>query len=223
VVNQPDWKAAAEEMVRTQIEARGVRDTRTLFALSSVPRHLFLPPERRHLAYADGAVPIGSGQTISQPFIVAQMTEALHLHPGERVLEIGTGSGYQTAVLAEAVGPQGRVYTVERHADLSRQAERLLGDLGYHNIHFRVGDGTLGWPESAPFDAIIVTAGGPVVPEDLRDQLHPDQGRMVIPVGTLMQQELLRIVRDPDGWTRVSLGPVAFVPLIGEQGWRGEE
>jgi protein-L-isoaspartate(D-aspartate) O-methyltransferase len=220
-VSAPEWTADAERMVRTQIEARRVRDPRTLFAIASVPRHLFLPPAVRHLAWDDGAVPIGSGQTISQPFIVARMTEALHLRPGERVLEIGTGSGYQTAVLAEAVGPRGAVCTVERHPELAADAEHLLRELGYDHIRFRIGDGTLGWPELAPFDAVIVTAGGPVVPDDLRDQLHPEHGRMVIPVGTRMQQELLRVTRHGDRWTRESLGPVAFVPLIGEQGWEG--
>jgi protein-L-isoaspartate(D-aspartate) O-methyltransferase len=218
-MNLPDWRAAAEHMVRTQIEARGIRDPATLAALASVPRHRFIPPERRDFAYADGAVPIGAGQTISQPFIVAQMTEALALRPGERVLEIGTGSGYQTAVLAEAVGPGGEIFTVERHPELSRQAQALLAELGYNTIRFRVGDGTLGWPEAEPFDAIIVTAGGPVVPQELRDQLHPTYGRLVIPVGTRVQQELLRFHRRGGEWIRESLGPVAFVPLIGEQGW----
>jgi protein-L-isoaspartate(D-aspartate) O-methyltransferase len=218
-MTQPDWRLAADQMVRSQIEARGVRDPQTLAAMASVPRHRFIPPERRHLAYEDGAVPIGSGQTISQPFIVAQMTEALQLRPGDCVLEIGTGSGYQTAVLAEAVGPDGEVFTIERHPELSRQAEELLRDLGYPDIHFRVGDGTLGWPEAAPFDAIIVTAGGPTVPQDLSDQLDPVNGRLVIPVGSRTQQELLRFAYRNGQWIRESLGPVAFVPLIGEQGW----
>jgi protein-L-isoaspartate(D-aspartate) O-methyltransferase len=214
-----DWRSAAAEMVSQQIEARGICDPRALAALASVPRHRFIPEEQRHLAYADGAVPIGSGQTISQPFIVAQMTEALQLRPGERVLEIGTGSGYQTAVLAEAVGETGDIFTIERHPELSFHAQRILDELGYPNIHFHVGDGTLGWPDAAPFDAVIVTAGGPIVPQDLRDQLHPEHGRLVIPVGTRMQQELLRFVRRHGEWIRESLGPVAFVPLIGEQGW----
>jgi protein-L-isoaspartate(D-aspartate) O-methyltransferase len=218
-MNETDWRASAEEMVRTQIGRRGVDDALVLEAMASIPRHRFIPTERRHLAYEDGAVPIGSGQTISQPFIVAQMTAALRLRRGERVLEIGTGSGYQTAVLAEAVGPDGDVFTVERHPALSGQAQSLLADLGYTNIHFRIGDGTLGWPEAAPFDAIMVTAGGPVVPRVLRDQLDSFHGRLVIPVGSRSRQELLRFVRRGDEWHEESLGPVAFVPLIGEQGW----
>lgn len=212
-------QSAAEEMVRLQIESRGVRDPRTLEAMAAVPRHLFVPPERRHLAWADGALPIGNGQTISQPFIVALMTEALQLRAGDRVLEIGTGSGYQTAVLAEVVGHAGEVFTIERHPELSRDARTQLHALGYEGIHFHVGDGTLGWPDAAPFDGIIVTAGGPVVPDDLRDQLHPDHGRLVIPVGSRERQELFRFTRDGQRWHRESLGAVTFVPLIGEQGW----
>jgi protein-L-isoaspartate(D-aspartate) O-methyltransferase len=214
-----DWRAEARQMVRQQIEARGIRDPMTLEAMAAVPRHRFLPPAQRYLAYADGAVPISAGQTISQPFIVAQMTAALGLNRGARVLEIGTGSGYQTAVLAEAVGREGEVYTIERHPELAHQAFDLLRQLGYTNIHFRIGDGTLGWPEAAPFDRIIVTAGGPAVPPDLRQQLEPCGGRLVIPVGSRLEQELLRFVREGDAWRRESLGPVAFVPLIGEQGW----
>lgn len=215
----PDWRNAAAEMVRRQIEARGVRDGRTLAAMAAVPRHRFVPPKRWHLAYADGALPIGAGQTISQPFIVAQMTAALGLRGGERVLEIGTGSGYQTAVLSEAVGPGGEVFTIERHPELCHRARGILHDLGYRNIRFRVGDGTLGWPAEAPFDAIIVTAGGPVVPDALCAQLHPEHGRLVIPVGSRRRQELLRFARVWGEWRRESLGPVAFVPLIGREGW----
>jgi len=220
-MNHEHWRDAATVMVENQIEARGVRDPVTLRALRSVPRHLFIPPERRERAYDDGAVPIGAGQTISQPYIVATMTEALELLGGERVLEIGTGSGYQTAVLAEAVGAEGEVFTIERHAELSHAAEDLLREIGYANIRFRVGDGTVGWSEAGPFDAVIVTAGGPVVPQDLTEQLHPEHGRLVIPVGTRSQQELLRFRRRGDERIRESLGAVAFVPLIGEQGWDG--
>ncbi|HEV2132577.1 MAG TPA: protein-L-isoaspartate(D-aspartate) O-methyltransferase [Longimicrobiaceae bacterium] len=208
-----------EAMVRDQIERRGVRDPRTLAAMAAVPRHCFVPPEVAHLAYEDGAFPIGVGQTISQPYMVALMTEALRLWPGSRVLEIGTGSGYQTAVLAEVVGPQGEVYTIERHAELSHQARVLLRDLGYHNIRFRIGDGTLGWPEHAPYHGVIVTAGAPVVPDDLREQLHANGGRLVIPVGGEREQELLCYTRRGTSWERESLGSVCFVPLIGEQGW----
>lgn len=218
-MNHDSWSSQRHAMVRTQIESRGVRDPNTLAALAAVPRHCFVPEPQRHLAYEDGALPIGAGQTISQPFIVALMTEALGLSPGDRVLEIGTGSGYQTAVLAEVVGPQGEVHTIERHAELLDEARDLLNRLGYHGIHYHIGDGTLGWPERAPFDAIIVTAGGPSVPAELRHQLHPDGGRLVIPVGPQDEQELLRYTRHGAQWERDSLGIVRFVPLIGEQGW----
>jgi protein-L-isoaspartate(D-aspartate) O-methyltransferase len=215
------WLSQRHEMVRTQIEARGVRDPSTLAALAAVPRHYFVPEPQRHMAYEDGALPIGSGQTISQPFIVALMTEALGLSRGGRVLEIGTGSGYQTAVLAEIVGPTGQVHTIERHPELLDEARDLLDRLGYRSIYYHVGDGTLGWPEHAPFDAIIVTAGGPSVPTELRHQLQPDGGRLVIPVGPQQEQELLRFTRHGSQWERESLGIVRFVPLIGEQGWQG--
>lgn len=218
-MNGKDWQQEREAMVREQIERRGVRDPRTLAAMAAVPRHCFVPPEVAHLAYADGAFPIGIGQTISQPYMVALMTEALRLESGSRVLEIGTGSGYQTAVLAEAVGPQGEVYTIERHPELSYYARDTLEDIGYRNIRFLIGDGTLGWPEHAPYDGVIVTAGAPVVPDDLREQLHPDGGRLVIPVGGKREQELLCYTRRGTSWERESLGSVCFVPLIGEQGW----
>jgi protein-L-isoaspartate(D-aspartate) O-methyltransferase len=218
-VSAQDWRAEAEAMVWNQLRGRGIEDEAVLRAMARIPRHRFIPEERRHLAYSDGAVPIGSHQTISQPFIVAQMTAALSLRSGESVLEIGTGSGYQTAVLAEAVGERGEVFSVERHAELSSIAASLLSDLGYRNIHYRVGDGTLGWPEHAPFDAVIVTAGGPAVPPTLLEQLDPDRGRMVIPVGDRRQQELLRFSAADSGWREESLGPVAFVPLVGEKGW----
>lgn len=214
-----EWKASARRMVREQLEPRGIRDLPTLRAMAEVPRHRFVPPQRQGLAYADGALPIAEGQTISQPFIVAQMTEALMLRTGHRVLEIGTGSGYQTAVLAEAVGPSGDVFTIERHAELSEQAESVLRDLGYRNIHFLVGDGTLGWPEAAPYDRIIVTAAGPFLPRDLQAQVDRASGVMVIPVGTRREQELYRYCWVEGRWVEEPLGYVAFVPLIGEQGW----
>ncbi len=211
--------AERETMVRRQIEGRGVRDPHTLRAMATVPRHEFFPPESAHLAYEDGAFPIGAGQTISQPYMVALMTEALGLWPGARVLEIGTGSGYQTAVLAEVVGPEGEVYTIERHPELSVDARSLIRHLGYHNVHYRVGDGSLGWREHAPYDGIMVTAGAPVVPEELREQLAPDGGRLVIPVGTREEQELVCYSRYGKQWERRSLGIVRFVPLVGERGW----
>ena len=208
-------------MIERQIRARGVRDPRTLAALQCIPRHIFLPSEHRHLAYRDLASPIGEGQTISQPYMVALMTEALQPRPGERVLEIGTGSGYQTAVLAEIVGRGGEVCTVERHPRLSFPARNLLDELGYDNVRFRIGDGTRGWPEQAPFDRIMVTAAGPRVPPPLRSQLREDGGRLVIPIGARREQELLAFTRWGTELVRESLGVVQFVPLVGEQGWAG--
>jgi protein-L-isoaspartate(D-aspartate) O-methyltransferase len=218
-MSETDWRAEAEMMVRDQIVARGITDESTIAAMRRIPRHRFIPPARRHLAFADGAVPIASGQTISQPFIVAQMTAALTPRPGERILEIGTGSGYQTAVLAETVAPEGIVFTVERHPELSAQARRLLDDLGYRNVRFHVGDGTLGWPEHAPYDAVMVTAAGPAVPPNLLEQLDRTTGRMVIPVGDRDHQELLRFRWCDGDWIHESFGAVTFVPLIGEAGW----
>ena len=215
----PHSESARARMIERQVRARGVRDSRTLAALREVPRHLFLPPDGRHLAYRDLASPIGEGQTISQPYMVALMTEALQVRPGDRVLEIGTGSGYQTAVLAEIVGPRGEICTVERHPRLSLHARDLLEELGYHNVRFRIGDGTRGWPEQAPFDRIIVTAAGPRVPPALRAQLREDGGRLVIPVGARREQELWAFTRWGTELVRESLGVVQFVPLVGEQGW----
>ncbi len=203
-------------MVESQIASRGVRDRRVLEALLSVPRHVFVPPEHRDLAYADGALPIGSGQTISQPYIVALMTELLELKGDETVLEIGTGSGYQAAVLA-ALARQ--VHTIERHAGLARYAARLLEDLQITNVQVHVGDGTLGFPEAAPYAAIMVTAAAPGVPQPLFDQLA-DGGRLVIPVGYRGDQYLERWRRQGDEFTHESIIPVAFVPLIGAQGWK---
>jgi protein-L-isoaspartate(D-aspartate) O-methyltransferase len=148
------------------------------------------------------------------------MTEALGLEPGHRVLEIGTGSGYQTAVLAEAVGSDGDVFTIERHAGRSEQSQRVLCEHGYRNVHFRVGDGTLGWPEAAPFDGIIVTAAGPFLPRELRVQLDPVAGTLIIPMGSKVEQELFRFRWRRGHWTEEHLGPVAFVPLIGAHGWK---
>lgn len=186
-----------------------------LGALARVPRHRFVPPHLVVHAYEDRPLPIGHGQTISQPYIVALSTEALGVGPTERVLEVGTGSGYQTAVLAELAQA---VYTVERIPELSASAQERLTALGYGNVHFRVGDGTHGWPEEAPFDAILVTAGAPAVPERLLAQLGP-RGRIVIPVGGRFSQELILLCRDGERWVRRSLCPCTFVPLIGEEGW----
>ncbi|HAR35773.1 MAG TPA: protein-L-isoaspartate O-methyltransferase [Acidobacteria bacterium] len=196
-------------MVEYQIRRRGVRDKKVLKAMLKVPRHLFVPEQMKELAYGDEPLPIGESQTISQPYIVAYMTEALKLRGREKVLEIGTGSGYQTAVLAEIVR---EVYTVELIPELSRRAQEVLQKLGYQNIHFRVGDGTRGWPEEAPFEAILVTAAPPAVPPALVEQLTIG-GRMVIPVGTDFQ-ELVLVTRKEQGWEEQRLIGVRFVPLI---------
>jgi len=196
-------------MTDSQIRARGVRDPLVLAAIAKVPRHLFVPEGMRGNAYADDPLPIGQGQTISQPYIVAYMTEALGLKGGERVLEVGTGSGYQTAVLAEIVR---EVWTVEIVESLSLQARSVLGSLGYANIHYRIGDGSGGWPESAPFDAIMVTAAAARMPESLEDQLGPG-GRMIVPVGTSLQ-ELFLVRKLEKSLTRERLLAVRFVPLV---------
>ena len=196
-------------MTDSQIRARGVRDPLVLAAITKVPRHLFIPEGLRGCAHADEPLPIGQGQTISQPYIVAYMTEALGLQGGERVLEVGTGSGYQTAVLAEIVR---EVWTVEIVESLALQARSILDTLGYANIHYRVGDGSGGWPESAPFDAVIVTAAAARMPESLEGQLGPG-GRMIVPVGTDLQ-ELFIVRREKKGLTRERLLAVRFVPLV---------
>jgi len=204
-----------EEMVRTQIAARGIRDARVLAAMRTVPRHRFLPDQLAHAAYRDAPQPIGMGQTISQPYIVALMSELLCLTGKERVLEIGTGSGYQAAILGQLAA---EVITVERFPGLARQAAAVLAELGYTNIQVQVGDGTLGWPAKAPYDAIIVTAAAPDVPEPLKAQLA-DGGRLVAPIGPRWSQELVRVRRHGDQFQTEWLIGVSFVPLIGEYGW----
>jgi len=203
-------------MVERDIVRRGVRDERVLAAMQHVPRDAFVPAELLARAYEDGPLPIGQEQTISQPYIVALMAEALACGSGDRVLEIGTGSGYAAAVLSELAA---EVYTVERHESLAMRAEGRFHDLGYHNIFVRLGDGTLGWPEAAPFAAISVAAGGGHVPPALLDQLALG-GRLVIPVGeTPARQELLRVTRVGESeYRRESLGAVVFVPLVGAEG-----
>jgi protein-L-isoaspartate(D-aspartate) O-methyltransferase len=195
----------------------GVRDLQVLAVLRKVPRHEFVPASVRDAAYDDGPLPIGEGQTISQPFIVATMTEAAQLRGGERVLEIGTGSGYGAAVLAEIAQ---HVVSIERIASLAERARATLARLGYRNVDVVVGDGTLGWPAAAPYDAILVTAGGPFVPPSLRAQLRPG-GRLVMPVGReLYGQTLVRVTRGDDGKDREEeLSLVSFVPLIGAEGF----
>ena len=205
----PDREDERLRMVETQLRARGLEDERVLTAMATVPRHLFVPDEMASRAYADEPLPIGCGQTISQPYIVAYMTEALRLGGGEKVLEVGTGSGYQTAIIAEVAG---EVWTVELVEDLSFRAKERLDALGCKNIRFRVGDGSAGWPDAAPFDGIIVTAAPASVPGALELQLAPG-GRMIVPVG-LGSQELVLIRRDGDSFRREGLIGVRFVPLV---------
>jgi len=203
-------------MVEEQIVGRGVKDTRVLAAMRKIPRHEFLPEAIRGVAYADQALPIGEGQTMSQPYMVALMTELLELKGPERVLEIGTGSGYQAAVLAELCE---KVYTVERVKMLAAQARVVLDRLGYKNVAIKVYDGTYGWKETAPFDAIVVTAGSPDVPSALVDQLK-DGGRLVIPVGERHSQQLVRMMKTSRGIVTEKSVPCIFVPLIGAHGWK---
>ncbi|MEA2583469.1 MAG: protein-L-isoaspartate(D-aspartate) O-methyltransferase [Thermomicrobiales bacterium] len=199
-----------------ELRRQGIRDDRVLAAIGDVPRERFVPTASGDQAWANAALPIGAGQTISQPYIVALMTAALRLSGDERVLEIGTGSGYQAAILAALAA---EVVTVERHASLAVAAESLLRDLGYDNVRVVVGDGTIGWPECAPYDRIIVTAGAPRVPAPLIAELSQDGGRLVIPVGEPDNQVLLVVERHGDRTTEQPLGPVRFVPLIGRAGW----
>jgi len=202
-------------MVQTQIRARGITDPRVLEAMETVPRERFVLPEDAADAFTDRALSIACGQTISQPYMVASMTDALHAQPHHRVLEIGTGSGYQAAILARLAA---HVYTIERLAPLQEDAERLLKVLGYTNISYRVGDGSLGWPEEAPFDGIIVTAGAPRIPQALIDQLA-DGGRLVIPVGDTIEQTLTIVERTGDRTREMPQYPCRFVRLLGQQGW----
>ena len=213
----PDFQALRSQMVDRQIAGRGVRDRRVLEAMRTVPREAFVPESLAEFAYDDSPLPIAEEQTISQPYVVALMAEALEIGPGDKVLEIGAGSGYAAAVLSRL----GRkVYAVERHELLAREAEERLARLGYSNVRILHGDGTLGWPEHAPYDAIVVAAGGPEVPPALLDQLA-EGGRLVIPIGPdPRNQDLVRVRRRAAGGTvRELLGSVRFVPLIGAQGW----
>jgi protein-L-isoaspartate(D-aspartate) O-methyltransferase len=213
--DEEPYASERQRMVSTQIARRGIRDKRVLEAMRTVPRHLFVGQEYRHLAYTDGPLPIGSGQTISQPYIVALMTQLLTLSGEECVLEIGTGSGYQAAVLAHIAR---QVHTIERHAVLVERAMAVLSELGLENVYVHLGDGTLGLREHAPYDAIIVTAAAPRAPQALLDQLKQG-GRLVIPVGSLGAQFLERWTCQENDYQCEEIIPVAFVPLIGEQGW----
>ena len=207
-----DLGAQRQRMVERQLKARGIKDERVLAAMGKVPREEFVPPESRDASYEDGPLPIGYDQTISQPYIVAFMTEQLRLQPGDRVLEIGTGSGYQAAILAELVS---EIYSVEIVEPLARAAEATLQRLGYKNVHVKVGDGYKGWPGAAPFDAIIVTCAPDKVPQPLIDQLK-DGGRMVIPVGERFAQQLY-LLEKKNGQLKESVTlPVRFVPMARE-------
>ncbi len=215
-----DYSKLRERMVKRQIAGRGVRSALVLDAMRKVPRERFLPRGQGVFAYDDSPLPIGDGQTISQPYIVAYMAECLALEGGEKVLEIGTGSGYAAAVLAEIAA---EVYTIERIEGLATMARKVLDGLGYTNVHVRCGDGTLGWPEEAPYDGIVVSAGGPDVPDTLKHQLKTG-GRLVIPIGTSKAyQELIRVTRvAEDDFQTEDLLSVRFVPLVGEEGWSQE-
>lgn len=203
------------KMVEEQLGGRGIKDLRLLEAMSRVPRHLFTLNSLRHRAYGDTPLPIGENQTISQPYIVAAMTEALALKGHERVLEIGTGSGYQTAVAAELVA---QVFTIERINALSRKAQQILERLGYANIVFKMFDGTYGWPDQAPFDAIMVTASAKEIPEALIKQLG-EGGKLVAPAGDADKQKLLVLTKNGDRVSRKEIGDCKFVPLVGKYGW----
>jgi protein-L-isoaspartate(D-aspartate) O-methyltransferase len=206
-----------ELMVSNQLMNRGITDFQVLEAMSRVPRHLFVTKAFMDQAYGDHPLPIGEQQTISQPYIVAEMTQALQLGKKDRVLEIGTGSGYQAAIIAQIAY---RVYTIERKHSLFLQARSLFDRLGYYNIVTRYSDGTLGWPEKSPFDAIIVTAGAPEIPAALVSQMAAG-GRLVAPVGGEASQQLIKLVKEPNGRVRTTeMGGCRFVKLIGEQGWR---
>ena len=213
-----DWKTLREKMVEEQIKARGIKDKRVLEVFLEVPRHQFVPPELRKEAYNDYPLPIGEGQTISQPFMVALMTELLELKGREKVLEIGTGSGYQTAILAKL---STQVYTVERIDSLLKRAKEVLDRLGFKNIFYKAGDGSEGWKEYSPFDRIIVTAASPEIPSPLLDQME-EKGKLVIPVGTRYSQDLVRIVKERGRFKEKNFGPCVFVPLVGEFGWRDD-
>jgi protein-L-isoaspartate(D-aspartate) O-methyltransferase len=211
-----EYATARNRMVESQLISRGIKDPRVLDTMRKVPRHRFVEEALYSQAYNDHPLPIGDKQTISQPYMVALMTEALDLRGPEKVLEIGTGSGYQTAILAELAE---KIYSIERIRTLSNKAQRILDDLGYFNVVLKVGDGSLGLKEEAPFDAIMVTAGSPDVPQPLVDQLAMG-GRLVVPVGDRYTQALMKIVRVKEGITKTDLGGCRFVNLLGTHGWK---
>ena len=213
-----DYASERERMVREQIEARGIDNPQVLQAMRVTPRHLFVPESMVSMAHADRPLPIGQDQTISQPYVVAYMTQCLRLRGGERVLEVGTGLGYQAAVLSRIAS---EVYTIERFPELAEKAREHLASLGYDNIHVACGDGTLGWPEMAPFDGIIATASGPRVPNTFKEQLRVG-GRIVMPVGSYrLGQNIVRLTKGSGGrFQEENLLGVAFVPMVGREGWK---
>jgi protein-L-isoaspartate(D-aspartate) O-methyltransferase len=213
-----DFPKARLKMVEEQITSRGTKDARLIAAMKKIPRHLFVEEALQSQAYTDHPLPIGEKQTISQPYMVALMTEALLLTGKEKVLEIGTGSGYQTAILAEL---SERVFSVERIRSLAIRARKLLYELGYFNVEIKIFDGTFGWTEESPFDAIIVTAGSPDIPQPLIDQLAMG-GRLVIPVGDPFVQDLFRVTKTEEGVKKEDLGGCRFVKLIGKYGWKAD-
>jgi protein-L-isoaspartate(D-aspartate) O-methyltransferase len=219
MMTDQEFAKQREYMVREQIERRGIKDSLVLAAMRAVPRHAFMPPDQQHWAYSDGALKIGMGQTISQPYIVALMTELLALTGSETVLEVGTGSGYQAAVLAQIVS---QVHTVERHESLAEHAQQKLTSMGIKNVQVHVGDGTLGLPEYAPYQGVIVTAAAPKVPKSLLGQLD-DDGRLVIPVGGRYNQRLEVWRREGAKHKKKAVTAVAFVPLLGDEGWKEKD
>jgi protein-L-isoaspartate(D-aspartate) O-methyltransferase len=210
-----NFQKARDRMVETQLISRGISDPRVLEAIRKVPRHLFVEEALKEQAYSDFPLPIGEKQTISQPYIVALMTESLGLKGHEKILEVGTGSGYQAAILAELAD---RVFSIERYPGLAYRANQILQKQGYQNIIIRVADGSLGWPDEAPFDGVMATAGTPQIPQPLIDQLGMG-GRLVLPVGDRLSQELILVERAPEGIKKTNLGGVRFVDLVGKWGW----
>ena len=219
MASEEEFRLMREQMVEKQLIARGINNERVLTAMRRVPRHEFLPEEFQHRAYEDGPLPIGEFQTISQPYIVALMTQELHLSGHERVLEIGSGSGYQTAVLCELAA---YVFSLEWYTVLAERAGDILNRLGYHNVDIHSGDGSQGLADMSPFDAIIVTAAAPAIPGPLCSQLHPQGGRMVLPVGNKDRQNLQRVVRQGDSCHVEQIIQVKFVPLVGRYGFKGK-
>ncbi len=218
-MNQVDELTQQERMIQQQIIERGIRDARVIEAFRAIPRERFFPEDMRNAAYGDHAAPIGHGQTISQPYIVALMTQRLDVQPHHKVLEIGTGSGYQTAILSKLAG---EVYTIERVKPLLDEAWERLQDLGLRNVHYRFGDGTLGWPEAAPFDRILIAAGAPKLPRDLLLEQLTDGGCAIMPIGPEDSQMLVGAIRRGNELDVADICAVRFVKLVGKRGWEAD-